>query len=239
MTKEIATIQPSNYAVCNMPAKDLAEIIREAAGESGFTSKDLDRVKIPSGGGVAWEIPSLSGVDTAKELVGVIIHHQDARAYWKQGIEEAGGNQPPDCSSSDGRNGLGTPGGSCTTCPLAAFGSDSKGNGQACKAAKILYMVTQETLLPIAVVMAPTSIKPLRQYLIRLASRGLRPSSVVTSITLEKTKNADGITYAKAVPAMKEALPPEQASAIAKYAETFRAAMGKVNAIHADDVNAS
>lgn len=234
MTKELAI--KTTYAVTRLTQKDLAGVIMEAAGENGLTPSDLDRVKIPSGGGVAWEIPSLEGPKTEKEIVGVILHHHDARAYWQQSMEEAGGNQPPDCSSSDGAKGLGLPGGDCASCPLAAFGSGKKGRGQACKAVKLLYILMPDDILPVVAVMAPTSIKPIRQYLIRLASRGLRASQVVTAIGLEKQKNTDGISYAKAVPAMREALDPETAAKIAAFAETFRASMGRVT-LHSDDVS--
>jgi|WetSurMetagenome_2_1015567.scaffolds.fasta_scaffold03374_9 hypothetical protein len=227
MTNELAV--KTEYAITKMDAKDLAAVISDAAGANGLSPQDLDRVKIPSGGGLAWEITTLEGVESVKDLMGIIIHHQDARAYWSKQIEEAGGNQPPDCSSTDGIRGVGAPGGECATCPLAQFGSDRKGRGQGCKAAKIIYMAVPENILPISVVMAPTSIKPMRQYLIRLAGRALRASQVVTSISLEKQKNSDGITYARAVPVMKEVLAPETASKVAQYAEAFKSALGSVS----------
>ncbi len=233
--KEIAKVENQNYALQNVSPTDLSGILMEAAGSSGITAMDLDRVKIPAGGGTMWTINTLEGEETTKTIEGIILHHQDARAYWGQSLEESGGNSPPDCQSPDGITGMGTPGGNCQRCPFAAFGSDRKARGQACKAIKLIYLVTKESLLPIVLPLSPTSIKPARQYLLRLASRGMKASQVVTAFSLEKEKNADGIAYAKAVPSLVSKIDGPLLEQVASYAVAFKKSLGTVT-INADDV---
>ena len=77
----------------------------------------FDRVKLPVGGGTAFEIPSAEGEDSemAKDITGVIVYNHPAYAYYHD--KYTGGNNPPDCGSFDGVNGIGNPGGNCQNCP--------------------------------------------------------------------------------------------------------------------------
>ena len=87
----------------------------------------LDRVKLPTGGGTAFEIPSDEGEESemAKDITGVIVYNHPAYAYYRD--KYTGGSNPPDCGSFDGVTGIGTPGGVCAKCPYNRFGS---GEGQ-------------------------------------------------------------------------------------------------------------
>src|SRR5690606_32312808 len=85
----------------------------------------FDRVKIPSGGGLAFEIPiDDDEVDTVTESVGVVVGHHRVNAYWPSAF--SGQGQPPACSSMDGKTGMAPPDSevswagreqSCATCP--------------------------------------------------------------------------------------------------------------------------
>ena len=99
----------------------------------------FDRVKLPAGGGTAFEIPSAEGEDSemAKDITGVIVYNHPAYAYYHD--KYTGGNNPPDCGSFDGVNGIGNPGGNCQNCPYNKFGS---GDGQR----KLNQVVTKITL---------------------------------------------------------------------------------------------
>jgi len=97
-----------------------------------------------------------------KELSGIIIAWRDTRAYWSVPMEESDGNMPPDCYSLDARTGEGEPGGNCHKCPNAEFGSGSKGEGQACKLVRQLFLVREDNLLPEIVHLPPSSLKPAR-----------------------------------------------------------------------------
>jgi hypothetical protein len=224
MSKEIALKDYAALAV----SEDISTIIAEAAGPSGIDPQtDLDRVHIPAGGGQVWEIPTLEGSDAAKEIEGVIVHHNQARAYWRQSFEESGGGTPPDCSSRDGYDGIGDPGGDCAKCPFAQFGSgNEETNSQACKQMTIVYMMRPDSILPMAVALPPTSIKPARAYLLRLASRGIRPHEVVTRIKLESAQSGSGIKYSKASFEMAGRVDKKDAEKMGAYAKSLKPVLG-------------
>lgn len=201
----------------------VAELIAEVAGPEGINpNTDLDRVHIPAGGSLAWEVPTLKGPDTVETIEGVIIHQADARAYWSAEMGEGEGNSPPDCASPDGQFGTGDPGGYCQLCSFAQFKSDANGRGQACKALKILYVMTPGRKMPLAITLSPSSIKAARAYLLHLAGSGLRASQVETKLSLVSDKNTDGITYSKAVLEMGEVLSEETAAWMKAYGDALR-----------------
>ena len=116
-----------------------------AMAESEFSSAELaedmdglqmsfQRVKIPAGGTIQFELPSddPENPDYAKTLVGIILHNHATCAYWPEG-SEYDENTAPLCSSVDGKQGIGDPGGACEACALNRFGTDSNGKGKACK----------------------------------------------------------------------------------------------------------
>ena len=96
----------------------------------------FDRVKLPAGGGTAFEVPSAEGEDSemAKDITGVIVYNHSAYAYYHD--KYTGGNNPPDCGSFDGVNGIGNPGGDCQNCPYNKFGSGD-GQSKLCKNKRI------------------------------------------------------------------------------------------------------
>lgn len=94
---------------------DLASVMSE---EMDGLSATFERVKIPSGGGIMFEIPgdNPDEPETVKEFSAVILYQHALNAYYKS--EYQGGSNPLDCGSYDGHNGKGNPGGSCDSCPL-------------------------------------------------------------------------------------------------------------------------
>lgn len=197
-------------------------------GNVSLTPFDLDRIRIPTGGGLAWTIPSLEGELVEKELEGVIVAVKTARAYWESSFDESGGGTPPDCSSDDGIIGVGSPGGECNSCPLAQFGSQEGRRGQACKQILLLFMVLKSTsdMLPKVVVLPPTSLKAMRQFLLRLASRGLASYTVLIALGLEKDKNSDGIVYSKVKPTFRTKLSPQEAGTMQSYVSAIAPLLG-------------
>jgi hypothetical protein len=117
------------------PASLPALFAANISAADGINEFDMDRVSVPSGGGLAWSVPDLNGEPEAvAELKGVILFHGDRRAFWSVGFDESGGGGPPDCTSVDGRTGFGLIRGEvgtacepksrvCKTCPMAAWGS--------------------------------------------------------------------------------------------------------------------
>ncbi len=201
---------------------DISAALSTNIGSGNLSEFDLPRIKIPAGGGTQWTVPTLEGEAMEPQIEGVIVLARDTRAYYSQPISETGGNQPPDCYSTDGATGCGKPGGACITCPLAAYGSAPGGRGQACKQIKQLFVLRGSQLLPEVVTLPPTSLKAAKQYLLKLTSQGIPYYAVVTRIGLERTKNAQGIAYSRAVLSFVRRLMPGEVDRAREYHEMLK-----------------
>lgn len=221
----LAVVDPGGYLALNHTPSEVGAIIADNLGGQDLTEFDLARVKVPSGGATTWEIPSLGGMEPAKTLSGIVVHWKLTRAYW---APDADSGTPPACRSDDAITGVGEPGGSCKTCPLAQFGTavDDKGQpapGQACNAKEIWFMLRPGSYLPIVVALPATSLKAAKNYRVsQLASAGIRLPSVVTEITLTPSKNAKGDSYATVVPSVGGMLDPDEAARAMAYAAELR-----------------
>lgn len=178
------------------------------------------RVRIPSGGGLAFEVPGddPENPDTEKEIIGVIVDHHPVNAYWAD--KYAGANNPPDCSSMDGKVGMDQDGNRkpCNSCPMNEWGTAEDGRGKACKNMHRVYILREGEMLPLLLTLPPTSLKNLSDYIaLRIVSKGMRSYGVVTKVSLKKAQNAGGINYSQAVFALAGKLAPAQVSAMAEY----------------------
>ena len=89
----------------------------------------FERIKIPAGGGLAYEVPGddPDSPDSVKEFKAVILYHHPINCYYKE--EYTGGNNPPDCGSMDGKVGIDAETGECKNsrpfcrCPRAVSAS--------------------------------------------------------------------------------------------------------------------
>lgn len=235
MSNENALV-PVNYAVMEYNVADLKEVIQENLGGQTIDPTMLDRVRVPAGGVTTWTVPTLEGDQEIKTIEGILVHFSDPKAYWKHSMEETGGGTAPDCASDDGITGIAFtadgPGGDCATCPFNQWGSDPKGGkGKACKDMRNLFILREHSILPLVVVAPPTSIQPIRQFMLRLTSAGVKYTSVVIGLSLEKVKNDGGIWYSRIVPSLVRRLPPEQAAHMDEYAKAIRPVLQKVRAI--------
>lgn len=228
-------VPAGEYAIMQTQVDDLREIIQANIGEQGLSRFDLDKIKVPAGGGLQFDIPTLDGEEQSSTYEGIIVHWSEPRAYWKVGFDESGGGSPPDCSSHNGVYGNGefgpgseaNPTGQCDTCPMSDWGSAGDGRrGQACKQMRVLFTVRPDTMLPDAVICPPTSIKPIRQYFLRLAGRRIPFYSVITRLELERTKSTDGITYSRIVPKLGGRLEAEQIEQAKAYGQAIKLAVG-------------
>lgn len=116
-------------SIQNNTAVDVYQnFVLPTALDSDFSSEDLaddmdglqltmQRVKIPGGGNLQFEIRSddPDNPDYERKLVGVLLYHHLANAYWPEG-SEYDDNVPPFCQSFDGKQGYGEPGGVCAAC---------------------------------------------------------------------------------------------------------------------------
>lgn len=201
---------------------EIAEAIAEEM--DGLGNIPFDRVKIPAGGGLAFDLPGEDEEhpESAAELVGVILHHHPVNAYWPDAF--SGANEAPECSSLDGKTGVVRETGEvrdCSTCPNNQYRDD--GTGKACKNIHRVYLLREGNPVPLMLSLPPTSLKFLRDYLgKRVLLKGMRCYSCVTKITLKKEKNAAGIVYSRAVFTFVEKLSEDQIKAAKEMAEQLK-----------------
>ena len=193
----------------------------------------FDRIKIPAGGGLSYEVPGddPDSPDSVKEFKAVILHHHPINCYYEE--EYTGGNNPPDCGSMDGHIGIDAETGevkSCADCPFNKFGSGKNG-AKACKQKRRIYLLREGEQLPIILSLPTGSLSEFSKYVMRLLSKGKKTNSVVTKFTLKKAQNSGGINYSQAVFALDRELTAEELAAITPMSEQVKAMANKVSAL--------
>lgn len=230
----LAVIERIHTQLAELPR--VAALVRENLGDGAITPLDLTRLRIPAGGGMAWEYPTASGPEPRAAFEGIILHRQNARAYWSTSLDAGTGNAPPDCRSDDGKTGVGDPGGDCSVCPFAQFGSKGEGsNAQACKALSLLYVLVPGELLPVVVVAPPTSLRTVKDYMLRLTTGGDAYWHTVTRFGLDQAKNAGGIKFSR-LALTKVATLDEPAQAAVADARVQMAPLFGTVEVHAADI---
>jgi hypothetical protein len=201
MSKSRAIVESNvNLAEYGFPqgievAKD---VIQSNLGGKKMKASNLDRAVNPSGKSNQWEIPGIGDEpETVSEVDGIIAYHKFTRAYWPD--EYGKGDESPVCTSDDGENGVGTPGGNCETCPLAEFTTDEDGERvrPACRYAKQIFLRRPGEMLPVLFTATPVNVNEAERYFTRLSSKGLKFNHVVTKLSLEKARSTSGYDYAK------------------------------------------
>ena len=181
----------------------------------------FDRIKIPSGGSTAFEIPDADTDDTkmVKDITGVILLHHPAYAYYSK--KYVGGSNPPDCGSFDGVKGNGTPGGTCATCPYNKYGS-GEGQGKACKNRRMIYILMEGEFFPMVLSLPTGSLKEFQKYVKRQLSKARKLCQIVTKISLRKATNSSGIVFSQAVFSFERELTTAEKTAVWQMADQAR-----------------
>lgn len=178
-----------------------------------------DRVKIPSGGGLTFEIGEGEEVEIAKEIIGVIVDHHPVNAYWLNTF--TGGNTPPDCASMDGKTGNNF--GECATCMNNQWGSDPLSGGKLCKNQRRIYILQEGCALPILLTLPPTSLKSFGNYISkRIIAKDRHSRHVLTKFTLKKVANSTGINYSEVVCTCVGELPEALKESMDRYANEIK-----------------
>ena len=206
-----------------------------ATVEGDFSSDDIaedmeglhlsfQRIKIPSGGAMQFEIPGddPENPDYTRTLDGVILYNHASNAYWPDGGYEEEESGPPMCSSVDGIQGIGDPGGACTICPLNAFGSGDNGRGKACKNMRHIYLLRDGDFIPVLVTLSPTSIKPFNNFVSTIfAARKRGTCGSIVQIGLKRMNNGRD-EYSVATFKKLHDFTGEQLAQIKQYAGGFK-----------------
>ncbi|WP_300783290.1 hypothetical protein [uncultured Acetatifactor sp.] len=195
----------------------------ELAEDMDGMQMNFPRVKIPSGGSLQFEIPTgdPDNPDYAKTLTGVILFNHPNNAYWPEG-SEYDDNAAPLCSSTDGRLGVGTPGGSCAICTMNLFGSAAEGKGKACKNMRVLYFLRSGEFIPLQINLPPTSLKPFRQFISQTFSFRRRATyGSLVEIGLKKMNNGKD-DYSVATFRLLSDLSGDELAQVRDYANSFK-----------------
>lgn len=208
-----------------LPEIGEAEFSNEELAEDmdGFTMS-FPRIKIPAGGVLQFELPTgdPQHPDYSPTLTGVILFNHASCAYWPEG-DEYSDDVPPLCSSVDGKQGYGEPGGVCEACALSQFGSASNGRGKACKNMRVLYLLRSGEFMPLAINLSPTSISPFREFLNKgFVFRNRATYGSLVEIGLKRQTNPEGKDYSVATFKWLGDFHGEQLAAVRKYALSFR-----------------
>ena len=142
---QIAVISNAAQYPALVNPQNAIDILRSNLGGEKISEFDLQQIKIPTGGGLSWTIPSVSGERTSPSVEGIIVAVAPRRAYWES--SDLSGN-PPDCASRDLITGRGNPGGACELCEFAQFGSADNGAGKACKETRQVFLLTPGSQTP-------------------------------------------------------------------------------------------
>ena len=203
------------------------ELLAELQDELEDLDPDPDilcrQIKIPSGGGIAYEVQGEdeNDADSKKEIQGVIIFTHRLNAYWPGAYGDDDQNKVPVCSSMDGKTGVNAETAesiNCENCPSNQYGSatDQKGNaarGKACKNMRRVYLMMDGDPNFYLLTVPPTSIKDVNKQIAKIVHGNTPYGSLVCSFKLEKAKNTAGIAYSKVVISRAGTLPKEAAAA--------------------------
>ena len=195
--------------------EDVAEMIREEM--RGLGTVAFDNVKIPAGGGLAFEVPGddPENPDVEKEITCVILAHVPVNVFFEKDYD--GEAVTPDCVAYDGTTGYNANTGeitSCKECPFNQFGSGKNG-GKACQNRHELYILREGQPLPLRLTLPATSLKNFKEYMFkRVLMKNKKLHNVVTKITLKKAQNSGGIAYSQACFAPGGDLSEEQVKAL-------------------------
>ena len=225
MANEIVT--KNETAIAFGGATNLGEVFAE---ELDGLTPSFERIKIPAGGGLAFEVPGddPDSPDSVKEFKAVILYHHPINCFYEE--EYTGGNNPPDCGSMDGKIGVCSESGEikyCSDCPNNKFGS-AKNGGKACKQKRRIYLLRENEALPTILTLPTGSLGEFSKYVMRLLSKGKKTNGVVTKFTLKKAQNSGGINYSQAMFAIDRELTNEEAFNVLPLSEQVKAMATKV-----------
>lgn len=211
----------------------MAELQDEMADldpESGIICR---QIKVPSGGGVAFEVQGEDENDAEpmKQIDAVIIFTHRVSAYWPGAY--GGGDDAakiPACSSMDGKTGFNLGTGeitNCENCPYNQYGTgvDENGNpkkGKACKNMRRIYMMMDGDPNFYLLTVPPTSLKDINKQLAKILASGTPYTGMIVSFTLEKVKNSNGVAYSKVQVKRNGLLPSNIAAQVVQLREQIK-----------------
>lgn len=228
----------SPFPVLAISPAQLQEELEETLNGEEIGPASIDKIKIPTGGGAFWTVPSLDDDQTdVRTFQAVILFGHYTRLYWATAFGE-GESGPPNCYSPNARIGIGdfgygsekNPTGECANCPMSQWETNPKTGkrSQACALNYAMYVLLPGMRFPAQIKLPRTSLnqrddKGWRAYIQRLANRGLPVYGVVTEIGLRQASVANTtIKYSIATFKQVARLSDEEAARARAYAESLK-----------------
>lgn len=214
-----------------------AEILEAQAEVGGMVTY---RAKVATGGGKAFDIVTGDEeTDTSvPSFAGVIVYNHNCNAYFD---EDTTGNTPPVCSSMDGVIGFDSELGeavACKNCPRNVYGTAKNGRGKACKNMHRLYIMTEDSPIPLVLTLPPTSLEAFKNYRTKvLAVKRLKPNAVVTEFSLASQQSQTGQKYSVVKFKLLGKLAPNQAEVAEYFTEQFKTAAARAFEMSGEDYN--
>lgn len=185
--------------------EEMAELLAENMGEGETLSiKNLTILTVPSGKSAAmWSWTDNGEEQSAKEIEGIICGWTNGRNYW---VSNEVTGEAPDCTSRDGKIGIGmfgkgsdeNPTGECETCPMGRWSDGPIGpDGKAkripapCKPQQRLLLLTPGETFPTIVQVPRTSMSDFKRYRADLLKARKGVAQVVTKLGLVKVPGKD------------------------------------------------
>jgi hypothetical protein len=224
-TSEVAVVADQSGYIATLTSDFAQKFAEEVKGLELIPNK----IKIPSGGGVAFEIPDENGeISPVKDFVATVLHKQSLQAYYEKSYDDGDKKYPPDCVAMDGEFGVGNPGGKCAKCPLNEFGT-SKNGAKACKRKQRLFVIIEGDLLPMQILLPTGSLREWSNYVARLLNKGKASYEVVTKFSLKRATSANGTPYSQAQFAKVRDLTAEEILLLAPCREQAKLHSGNVD----------
>jgi hypothetical protein len=209
-------------------------MIEQAKGEVARETQDLNK---DAG------LPRINLKNADEEMDVVILNHQKSNAYWEAGFKP-GDTSAPDCASDDGVFGFGKRligkdwvegKQECDACPLNQFGSKGDDTrGKACRNMRILFIqnIAYKTPSPELLVIPPTGLKPIAQYLREMIQDGVMRFTVITKVRkIDDDRTPLGSFAFERGPM----LTPNQMNFIAPIYRSFQAAKAAASQLRNDE----
>lgn len=222
MTTELTTTDPTTTL----------ELVANASEILAGASPDdinIPTIKFPSGGSPAWQLPGESE-DTprvASELIGTVVADYAFDALYLESYDDNPDAKPEavwiagqlvHCSDKAIEAGV-KPGLALADQPLNQFGS--AGKGKAISNRWSLFIIEQGEILPARLSVPPMSRKDWFNFRLR-AFTGKPTTTRLLRFTLKSEKNSNGQPFSKLQVATVREYEPEEATAMAKFAEALR-----------------
>lgn len=237
-------------------SRQMAIIEANVAGEP-MSEMDLTKVKTPAGGGTTWEIDNQGNIETAPEIVGILVAIGKRGLLWP--FDEIG-EEPPVIVTNDLVTGYRVSDklGNIDETALARyrigdrrydwaaisegpeFGpkSGKGGVGKRVKESRTLAILRDGDVWPVLISIGPGSLGTFMPFLKKLPCFHYE---AVIGLKLQKEKSKSGVTYSMIVPRLAGQLTEEQGEFVRKmYTEPMKKTFGALpnGAVAANTVDA-